>query len=142
MAFTYIDLLPEMAPLNLYTSAPIATEVAVDTVHQPLFIYTATYDEEGAATDKWPFHKRTDGYIAGTTIDETAAVMGSVLLTCLWNKNMMVVATTISDPTTGAWIIYGLDPDDTYGYTIIAQDPITGAVYNSVSYDKITPVAL
>lgn len=101
-------------------------------------IYNASYDTSISDT-RWPFHKRTDGYISGTTIDETSSPVPDAIITCLWNKNLALVSKTKSD-INGVWSVYGLDPDDTYGYTIIAQDPTTGVVYNSVTYDKIIPV--
>lgn len=101
-------------------------------------IYNASYDTFTTDT-RWPFHKRTDGYLSGTTIDEDSVALGDVLITCLWNRNMAIVSKTRSHATLGTWTVYGLDPDDTYGYTIVAQDPTTGTVYNSVSYDKIIP---
>ena len=137
MAFTYIDLFPEVIPYKVIDPTASVTEISNETTYDPILVYTAKYDT--VASYKWPFHKRTDGYISGITIDETSVAMPSVLITCLWNKNMEKVGTTTSD-INGNWIMYGLDPDDTYGYTIIAQDPTTGEVYNSVSYDKIIPV--
>ena len=135
MAFTY-----EVCPLIFATVGnTISTVDLSDSVMDfPLVVYTAAYDDTISST-KWPFHKRTDGYISGTTIDETAGVMSNVIITCLWNKNMALVSRVRSD-VNGIWRIDGLDPTDTYGYTITAQDPTTGVVYNTVSYDKIIPV--
>jgi len=136
MAFTYIDFKPEVVPFGIHSQTK-----DFDTIQEEPYpmveLYTAKYDDT-EFPETWPFHKRTDGYISGTTIDETAVAMPDVLITCLWNKNMAIVYTTKSD-SLGIWQVNGLDPDDTYGYTIIAQDPTTGTVYNTVSYDKIIP---
>jgi hypothetical protein len=138
MAFTFLNLDLEVAPFELFPTTK-DFDVFTPEAHPLILIYTANYDDT-EYPEGWPFHKRTDGYISGTTIDETAAVMPDVLITCLWNKNMAIVCTTKSN-SSGVWQVNGLDPDDTYGYTIIAQDPETGTVYNTVSYDKIIPAA-
>ncbi len=138
MAFTYISFIPEIVPFRIYSETKDFEVFNRDT-YEPLCVYTAEYDNTDYPIN-WPFHKRTDGYISGTTVDETSTPMPDVLITCLWNKNMAIVCRTISD-VNGGWQVNGLDPDDTYGYTITAQDPTTGVVYNTVSYDKIIPAA-
>ena len=79
-----------------------------------------------------------NGQLSGTVTKAGVPVQRAVVR-CYYRLTGLLVSQALTDAS-GAWTIKGLDTADTAGYYTVAMDPPGGATFNSIIYDRVTPV--